>query len=238
MPDLISVRSEPWRRRLYLPAYSVVNAARYSKTTTQTVAYWHYRGGGLGPAIPGKEPRRPLSYLQLVEVAFVAIFRKLGVPLQRIRHAREYVAQMFGADYPFAQYRFKTEGFHILLDLTAIEPDPTLKKTVILADAHGQEAWEPMLADKFAEFDYDGMDIAIRWHVGGIHSGVIIDPRIGFGAPTVSGIPTWALKGRWDAGESLNDIQEDFGLPDLLVRQALEFEGVRAAEFEEVKDIV
>jgi uncharacterized protein (DUF433 family) len=114
----------------------------------------------------------------------------------------------------------------LVLDLAALEPDPTLQKSVIIADAHGQEAWEPMLADKFAEFDYDGMDIAVRWHVAGQHSGVVIDPRIGFGAPTMHGIPTWALKGRWNAGETLTDIQDDFGLSEESVRQALEFEEV------------
>jgi hypothetical protein len=116
MPDLTAARGvEPWRRRLYLPAYTVSSAARYAKTTPQAVAYWHYHGGSLGPVIPDKEPGKPLSYLELVEVAFVSVFRSLGVSLQRIRRAREYVAQTFNADYPFAQYRFKTEGFHVLL---------------------------------------------------------------------------------------------------------------------------
>ena len=37
MSTIIAVRgAEPWRRRLFLPAYTVVDAARYTKTKSQT----------------------------------------------------------------------------------------------------------------------------------------------------------------------------------------------------------
>ena len=83
---------EPWRRRLYLPAYRIRDAVRYSGVAAQTVTHWHHGDGRLGPALPGHQKRRHLSYLQLVEVAFAATFRMLGVPLQRIRRARAYAA--------------------------------------------------------------------------------------------------------------------------------------------------
>ena len=104
MPKLTSERGvTPFRRRLYLPAYRVSDAARYAGTSPQTVAYWHYRGGRLGPTLPNKERRKPLSYMELIEVAFVAFFRNVGVSLQRIRRAREYVAQTFNVEYPFVE---------------------------------------------------------------------------------------------------------------------------------------
>jgi uncharacterized protein (DUF433 family) len=55
---------------------------------------------------------------------------------------------------------------------------------------------------------------------------IVIDPRIVFGSPAVKGIPTWIVKGRWDAGESDSDIAEDFDLDKSDVREALKFEGV------------
>jgi uncharacterized protein (DUF433 family) len=210
-----------------LPAYGLGDAARYANAYPQTVAYWHYKGGGLGPALPGKTRRTPLSYLELVEVAFVAVFRRLGVSLQRIRKAREYVAQNLGSEYPFAEYRFKTEGYHVLLDLQHSEAGSGIKK-LILADAGGQLGWEPVVADRFAQFDYE-RDLAMVWHLAGRQSEVTIDPRISFGAPTVGGLPTWVLKGRWRAGESLEDIQEDFGLSYRDVVEGLRFEGIQTA---------
>ncbi len=230
MTTLVSVRGEPWRRRLYLPAYSVSEAARYAHTKPGTVSYWHYRGGRLGPALPGRERRRPLSYLELVEVAFLSVFRSFGVPLQRIRRAREYVAKTFSFDYPFARYRFMTEGYHVLLDLEEVEPNRK-EASLIVTDAGGQLGWAEAMGHRFMEFDYEdgGEELAIRWHVAGRTSPVIIDPKISFGAPTVNGIPTWAVKGRYNAGESVIDIQDDFGLEEDEVAAGLAFEGVPLA---------
>jgi uncharacterized protein (DUF433 family) len=54
----------------------------------------------------------------------------------------------------------------------------------------------------------------------------MIDPRVSFGAPMVKGIPTWAILGRWDAGESPTEIAKDFGIRKAAVVDALSFEGV------------
>jgi uncharacterized protein (DUF433 family) len=68
--------------------------------------------------------------------------------------------------------------------------------------------------------------VAIRWHLGGQSSPIIIDPRVSFGSPSVKGTPTWIIKGRFDAGENDKEIAEDFNLDVSAVRHALEFEGV------------
>lgn len=217
-------RREPWLRRLYLPAYSVSVAARYAQAQPGTVSYWHYSTSKIGPALPGKAKGAPLSYYQLVEVAFVATFRRLGIPLQRIRRAREYAAQTLEAEFPFAQYRWKTEGANLLLELKEVEPETKLD-ALIIANSAGQTAWTPMVSDRFLEFDYEN-GIAIKWHVAGRESPVLIDPRISYGAPMVKGVPTWALKGRSLAGEPDNEIAEDFGLELNDLRAALTFEGV------------
>ncbi|MBI4321352.1 MAG: DUF433 domain-containing protein [Chloroflexi bacterium] len=168
-----------------------------------------------------------MSYLQLVEVAFVATFRQLGVPLQRIRKARDYLAQKFDSEHPFAEIRLKTEGHHVLLDLQEVEPDADLG-VLVVADKDGQEAWQGMVGERFAEFDYES-GLAVRWYPEGKSQPVVIDPRIYFGAPTVCGIPTWAIKGRYEAGESIDEIAADFELGDEQIVYALAFEGVEAA---------
>lgn len=215
-------------RRLFLPAYTAVEAARLAGTSSRTAAYWHYHSGTtVGPALPGKKRRVPLSYLELVEVAFVASFRQRGVALQRIRKAREYVAKRFSVEYPFAEYEFKTEGVHVLLELADI--DPTFKG-LIAADEAGQLAWREVILERFDQFEYE-KDLAIRWYPRGKDKPIVIDPRIAFGAPIVvtAGIPTWVLKGRYEAGETLEEIEEDFGIRAEDVLAALEFEGLQLA---------
>jgi len=78
------------------------------------------------------------------------------------------------------------------------------------------------------EFDYHE-GLALQWHVAGRESPVLIDPRISFGAPMVNGVATWALRGRRLAGEPVEDIAEDFGIPLDDVKAALSFEGVADA---------
>ena len=41
------------------------------------------------------------------------------------------------------------------------------------------------------------------------------------------GIPTWAVKGRYEAGEVEEEIQDDFNLESQAVRAALDFEGIQ-----------
>jgi Protein of unknown function (DUF433) len=150
--------------------------------------------------------------MELIEVAFVAFFRNIGVPLQRIRSARDYVAQNFNAEYPFVEHRFQTEGAHILMDFATLASANDFKQ-IIVADTGGQLAWGSTMSNKFAEFDYEALGqetLALKWHLAGRHSKVVIDPRVSFGAPTVNGVPTWALKGRYQAGESIEEIVEDF----------------------------
>ncbi|MCL4466489.1 MAG: DUF433 domain-containing protein [Chloroflexi bacterium] len=212
--------------RLHLSAYQVAEAARYAHTTPRTVARWYFGGGDLGPILPGKERKIGLSYLQLVEVAFVASFRQMGISSNQVRRAREYLQQAFGFEYPFAQQRLYTEGRHILVRA----PDDwgeELRK-VIVADRQGQYAWPKILAERFEQFDYD-YNLAVRWHPAGRRSSVTIDPRISFGAPAVRGVSTVALKHRFEAGEGIAELSEDFAVPEDEVRQALTFEGVKLA---------
>ena len=232
MPDLVAVRGDaPWFRRLYLPAYRISDAARYAGTSIRTIANWHYRdlpSHGF-PALPGRERGKPLSYLELIEIAVVTTFRKLNVPLGNIAKTRQYMAQTFNAEFPFAEYRFKTDGYHLLMDLA--EVDPILRTDdLIVADAGGQLGWNAMMVDRLLEFDYDReYELALQWFAAGRQSRVTIDPRVSYGAPMVNGIPTWILKGRWAAGESISDIQEDFNLEEKDIADGLRFEGVEIA---------
>jgi len=216
--------SDAWRRRLYLPAYTVSDAARFAKTNPQRVAYWYHSTSKVGPTLPGRERRTQLSYMQLVEVAFVATFRNFGVPLAKLRDARAYLAQTFEAEFPFAEYRLKTDGVDVILDLASVEEDSDLNR-LIIASASGQIAWQPEVENRFMEFEYEA-GLAVVWHVAGRESPVRIDPRVAFGAPTVRGIPTWALRGRANAGESIEELMRDFGLERHEVVEALTFEGI------------
>lgn len=224
MATLISERGvPPWRRRLTLPAYKVGDAARYAGITAKTINNWQEKDDKKS-VIAARDSGESLNYLQLVEVAFVAAMRRAGVTLPAIKNAREYIAQKLGSEFPFAEQRFKIDGKNLWMQLGAFVPGAAANK-LVKVNRGGQLAWAEIVATKFTEFSYEN-DIAVQWHVAGPESPVLIDPRVSFGAPMVGGIATWAIKGRWKAGESPEDIAEDFSIDVSEVEHALKFEGI------------
>ena len=129
--------------------------------------------------------------------------------------------------YPFAEYAFKTEGFRVLMDYKQFDPNSEFDQ-LIVADTYGQLGWTDLLGEKFAEFDYE-QELALRWHPAGRLSKVVIDPRIAFGAPMVEGLPTWVIRGRWQAQEEVDEIMEDFGISREAIIDGLLFEGIEIA---------
>jgi uncharacterized protein (DUF433 family) len=214
------------RRRLYLPAYRVSEAARYADAKPGTVSSWHTRVGRLGPVLKGRTRGEALSYMQLVEVAFVADFRRMGISMLKIRKARDYLMKRFDAEYPFAQLSVRQEGPHIVMDLLDVEPDAEMG-SLIIADRTGQLGWAGVIENRFGQFEYVE-NLAIRWHPGGRQSPVVIDARICFGAPSIKGVPTWVIRGRKMAKEDDEEIAEDFGLDVRDVHAALVFERLAA----------
>jgi uncharacterized protein (DUF433 family) len=215
---------EPWKPRLYIPTYQVQEAARYARTSAQTIRNWQVGDDLIRAAVSSRDPRAALSYLQLIEVAVVVAFRKAGIKLPVIRAARNYLAAKYKKEFPFAQFDFKTSGADILVDYAKLDPKGGKGKLLDIS-AGGQLVWHEIVAALLKDFEYD-KTLALRWHVAGAGQPIIIDPRVSFGAPNVEGVPTWVVKGRWEAGEEIGDIAEDFSLSDKLVKDALIFEGV------------
>lgn len=218
--------SEFWRSRLFIPNYRIREAARYADIAPQTVSSWHGRpGSNQKPTLSQKEKGAALSYLQLVEVAVVASFRKAGVTLAKIKKAREYLSKQLEAEHPFAQYRFKTDGKELWMDYAQLHAPSD--KTLLAPSMGGQLAWTDIIG-RLQEFEYDEeSNLATQWRVAGADKSILIDPRIQFGAPAIDGVATWVFKGRWQAGEPIDEIADDFGVPNSAVLEALEFEGIR-----------
>lgn len=205
-----------------LPAYQVNEAARYARITTQTIRNWQQRPDSGKSALHHREKGAALSYFQLVEVAFVAVMRRMGLKLSLIKDARAYMAQNLNSEFPFVEYKFKVQGPRIVMDLSQFDKRAPKNKLIVVSHG-GQLEWRDMLGRKFEEFDYE-KGLAVRWHIAGRGSPILIDPQIAFGAPQIKGVPTWAIKGRQKAGESLADIADDFHLKILEVEKAIQFE--------------
>ena len=211
----------PWLDRLCLPAYRVSDAAKYADIHHNTIYAWERTAS---PDAPRRAPRAPLSYLELIEVAFVAFFKDMGVPLRRIRQAHDQIACDVETAYPFTSLWFKTERPYCRLLIEQDVPEsPIWSARVVSHESNGRYSQDERIADWFSRFDYE-YEVAVRWRLKGDSSQVVIDPRVSFGAPTAAGIPTRVIAGRHEAGETPAEIASDFVISENAVLDALHFE--------------
>ncbi|MCC7371248.1 MAG: DUF433 domain-containing protein [Chloroflexi bacterium] len=87
------------------------------------------------------------------------------------------------------------------------------------------QAWKEILEPFLANLEYAD-DLAIRWWPLGKDALITIDPAYGYGLPVVkgSGIRTEIIRERSLAGDSNEQIAQDFSLNPKEVERALQFE--------------
>ena len=214
----------PWLDRLCLPAYRVADAAKYAGMHHNTIYAWERTASSDSPR---RAPYARLSYLELIEIAFVAFFKSVGIPMWRIRDTHDHIAEYVETDYPFTSHQFKAGHFsyHLLMEQDVRE-SPILSAQVVLRESNGRYSQDDWAAEWFSRFDYE-YEVVARWRLRGNASQVLIDPRISFGAPTAAGIPTQVIAGRHEAGETPAEIAADFCISEAAVLDALYFENPR-----------
>ena len=206
-------------RYMLLPVYTYVDAGRYAATNPQNVRNW-FKGqaseGHKMRSVFDRVPRHGLSYVQLIEVAFVAAMRRKGLALDEMRRAYAHVRRAMQRDYPFAEERFKTDGIELFIEAYG---------ELLAVGQHGRVVMREALEAATGSLDYADRLVA-RWHPRGRDKPIIIDPRLSFGRPVVegTGVPTLALAQRFNAGESIDFLAHDFALSREKIEEALRFE--------------
>jgi uncharacterized protein (DUF433 family) len=209
-----------------LPAYSIVEAARYVGAPLNTLRAWLGRQIGFAGVIELPSDSDQLSFFNLTE-AFVinGLRRKHGVPLQRLRHTIEWLqSRVPSSRHPLAD-----------LDLSTFAEEVFLEEDSYLVNAtrHGQlalrEILEPVL--QRVEKDPQGRGAVrlfpfTRPAPQGSPRIIVIDPRVAFGRPVIAGtgIPTAVLHERWKAGESLVSLAEDYHRAPEEIEEAIRYE--------------
>ena len=231
-PRIRNSVGQVWLSRLTLPAYTVSEVARLVQVHRDTVTRWYSPRGGSGDSprrrvLESRQPRRPLSYLDLIEAAMVAALRRAKVSLRNIRAAHAYLKRRLKVDHPFARTVLLSDGHRVLRELEARGSAEWVKDFLEETSASGQITWSPPFAHLLRRFWFDeGLGIAVRWYPFGPECPVMVDPRIAFGTPvlTDSRVPTWIIRDRRKAGESARTIAADFEIDEGSVRAALAFE--------------
>lgn len=180
---------------------------------------------GSGPSVP---------FISLAEGMVLAAIRKTGVPMQRIRPALLALQEEIGLEHALASERLYTDGAEVLYDFAEKHAEPTVagpaKELVVLRS--GQRVLTDIISDYLQRIEYGSDGYARLFHLPGYRRGqVVADPTRSFGHPvfTHGAARVSDVMDRFQAGESLPDLAEDFGVPIADLEDALRVASRRAA---------
>ncbi|MFH7242995.1 MAG: DUF433 domain-containing protein [Spirulina sp.] len=229
----------------HTPVYPVADAARYLRIPAPTLRSWlqgrSYRTPqGLkkasSPLIERPDANLPyLSFTNLVEAHVLRIIRETHqIRLDKVRQALDYMAQQLKTDHPLVMKQFQTDGVDLFVEQMAENQENAL----VNISRGGQFAMREVLNQLLTRIEWNAEGIASRFFpITDIFADaksdrtIVIDPSIRFGKPMISGkgIPTNAIVNLYNAGDSVNDIAEEFGCTSEQIREAIRFESLLLA---------
>jgi uncharacterized protein (DUF433 family) len=177
------------------------------------------KGPGRSPAIirPPNAAGAFLSFTNVVEAHVLSgLRRKHELKLDAIRTAVRYVHERLQVEHPLAMEQFKTDGVSLFVERFG---------RLINASRDGQLAMRDVLAAYLERIEY-GDGRAIRFFPllrDAAPRVIVVDPRRAFGRPTIAGtsIPVTDIRGRFDAGDSIEALAGDYDLRTDQIEEAL-----------------
>ncbi|WP_204141260.1 DUF433 domain-containing protein [Halomicronema sp. CCY15110] len=216
-----------------IPTYTIPDAARYLRIPAGTVRSWTV--GRSYPVTEGKrffEPLiavpqqtpRLLSFTNLIEIHVLRAIRKHHkIQLDKVRTALDFLEAQLNVTHPLAHEEFRTDGISLFIDRYG---------TLINASAQGQTQLKAVLTQHLERIEPDDSGLAIKLYPftrsDEAHNPriVVIDPRIAFGRLVIdgTGIPTSIIAERYKAGDSLQDLTEDYDCDLSQIEEAIRCE--------------
>ena len=216
-----------------LPTYGVTETAHYLQIPQTTLRSWvvgrrYPTGDGtrfFEPLVTLPDLDRPLlSFTNVVEVHVLdAIRRQHQIRLPKIRQALRYLRQRFPSKHPLADQKFATDGLDLFIQRYG---------QLINISQSGQLAMRSLLEAHLQRIERDSQGVAIRLYpftrkrLPDEPRLVVLDPYMTFGRPalTSSGIATAMIAERYKAGESVDEIADDYGRDRLEIEEAIRCE--------------
>lgn len=222
-----------------IPTYSIGDAARYLRIPSSTIRSWTI--GYSYPVLDGSNFFRPLidlplgnnkpyllSFTNLVEVHVLrAIRQHHKIQLNKVREALDFIDEKFKVPHPLAKEDFRTNGVDLFIERYG---------ELINASSGGRKELKFALNAHLERIEPDDSGLAIklypftRSHEADNPRLVVIDPRIAFGRLTLAGtgIATNILKERFQAGDSMEELAEDYDCAFSSIEEAIRCESSAA----------
>lgn len=207
-----------------LPNYSIREAASYLGIPRSTARSWVKGMGKFKAVVVPADPKTPaLSFFNLVELHVLSSLRREGPSLPDIRKAITHVEQKMRVARPLANVAFQTDGVGIFVDVLG---------ELVDVSRDGQVAMRDMIASYLRRVDYGKDGLALRLYPFTRRDqladprAVVFDPKLSFGRLVLvgTGIPTSEIADRFNAGETLIELADDFSVDARLIEEALRCE--------------
>ena len=209
-----------------IPAYTIAEAAGYLRLPKSTLRAWMLGQKGFQSVISiADKPGRRLSFINLVEAFVLAgIRREHSIPLPKVRLAVAYLRRTFKTPRPLAEEQFATDGVDLFVEKF---------EQLIGATQHGQMQLRVIILDRLKHVRRDPKGIPekivlfpARGEGARPVDDVVIDPRRSFGRPVLDGygLRTAIVAERFEAGEQIEELAKDYGVPPEAVENAIRCE--------------
>jgi len=214
------------------PAYTLAEAARYLKLPGATLRSWavgrpYPKAGGVERFQPLLQPsqKQPplLSFWNLIEAHVLRSLRtEHGVAIKELRKALRYAERTLQIDRLLLHKDLRTHAGEVFLDQYG---------KLISLNASGQLAMRKLFEEHLKRVEWDQWQFPVRLYPfvsagTSTQKPIAIDPNIAFGRPVVlrRGISTGAIAERIDAGETVAELVEDYGLSQAEIEEAVLYE--------------
>jgi len=213
-----------------IASYGIPEAAHYLGLSEATLRSWvigrkYSTTSGIKTSPPLISPAdaksETLSFYNLVEAHVLMFTRQVyGIQMKHVRSAIAYVRSRTPAKRPLISQVFYTDGKHLFVK----ELEATID-----ASKMGQLGIRQILDLYLERIDWDNEGLAARlypvWATSHEPRSVVIDPKISFGRPVVSGtgITASVLWHRKRLGEKIDEISKDYGLDKVAVEEAISY---------------
>ena len=233
--------------RFEVPLYTVAEAARALAVPVSTFHTWARgyerlrpdgRRHGYGPVVSSTSTARlgpTIPFVGLAEGMVLAAIRRANVPLQRVRPALAVLRDEIGIAHALASRRLFTDGAELLFDYADTLADAGAAQAVreLVVVRSGQRVFSEIVEGYLRRIEYDADDGYARLIrlPGYERAHVIADPTRSFGQPIFAhgGARVSDVLDRFQAGEDVRSLADEFGVPALEVEDALRAASRRAA---------
>lgn len=225
----------------------MAEAARIVDVPPSTLATWakgyvrHFdaRPDVVGSAVvthlaPTQAGEPSIPFVGLAEALVLAAVRRSGVAMQRIRPALAGLQQEIGIEHALASQMLYTDGAELLFDYGDSRRDTAEGRSVLdlVVVRSGQRVFTEVIQAYLKRIEYGSDGYASLIHAPAYeHAKVVLDPTRAFGAPIFErgGARIDDVLQRFWAGESIDDLGGEFGVPAAELEDVLRVASRRAA---------